>query len=75
MGNISGTNDQKKHLLTEHIFETFCDALRNPRFLDEPGSDNELRVLLDGVFHLLRFGHIHTISLDLSFSEGIRTNC
>lgn len=57
LGNIlsNGTNDQKKYLLTEHVFEAFCDALRNPRFLNEQGSDKELRVLLNGVFHFLRF--------------------
>ncbi len=57
MRNIlsNGTNDQKKYLLTEHVFEAFCDALRNPRFLNEPGGDKELHVFLDGGFHFLKF--------------------
>mmetsp|Transcript_11212 Transcript_11212/g.12076 ORF Transcript_11212/g.12076 Transcript_11212/m.12076 type:complete len:483 (+) Transcript_11212:10-1458(+) len=59
LGNIlsNGSNDQKRYLLSEHVFEAFCDPLRNPKLLIGPGLFNEptLRVLLDRIINLLRF--------------------
>ncbi len=59
LGNIvgNGSNDQKRYLLSEHVFEAFCDPLRNPKLLEGMGIFNEptLRVLLGRIFNLLRF--------------------
>lgn len=58
LGNIlrNGTNEQKRYLLTEHVFEAYCDALRNPEFLDGPGIAQEpkMRAPLDGIMNLLK---------------------
>ncbi len=59
LGNIlsNGSNDQKRYLLSEHIFEAYCDCLPSSRPLHESRLQKEQLVVrtLGGIYELLRF--------------------